>query len=141
MHVEVGPVPAASAIAWIGYARTVIAGGRVKGRRVDAGVSGEIAESFGRYLDKWQAIADKGGDFKWVDEVNPEEAEYLVLAFFRAAQHLSELAEARGRTSMPDEAAPFYASLVIGVLDALEAEGASTAGFAEELRGFWPGFQ
>src|SRR3954447_15025628 len=123
MHVEVGPVGAPSAAAWIGYARTVIAGGRIQGRRVDAGVSDDIATSFGAYLDKWAAIADRGGDFKWVDEVDPEEAEYLVLAFYRAAQRLTEAAVERGRATMPDEAAPFYACLVAGVLDALEAEG------------------
>jgi hypothetical protein len=141
MHVEVGPVSAASALAWLDYARTLVDGGRIKGRRVDAGIPGEVAESFGRYLDSWQLIADKGGDFKWVDEVDPEEAEYLVLAFYRAAQRMNELAVARGRTIMPPEAALFYACLVNGLLDALASEGKSTAGFAEELRGFWPGFE
>jgi hypothetical protein len=140
MHVEVGPVTAASAGAWIGYARAVLAGGRVQGRRMDAGVPGDVAESFGRYLDTWQAIADKGGDFKWADDVDPEEAEYLVLAFFRAAQRLADAAAVRGRTTMPPEGALFYSCLVNGLLDALASEGKSTAGFAEELRGFWPGF-
>src|SRR6186997_2889879 len=136
MHVEVGPVAATSAAAWITYARTLIAGGRIKGRRVDAGIPGEVAESFGRYLDTWQAIADKGGDFKWVDEVDPEETEYLVHAFYRAAQRVTDVAVARGRTTMPEDATAFYACLVTGLLDALAAEGKSTAGFAEELRGF-----
>src|SRR4029079_17245412 len=51
MHVEVGPVAAASAAAWITYARTLIAGGRIKGRRVDAGIPGEVAESSARIFD------------------------------------------------------------------------------------------
>jgi hypothetical protein len=141
MHVEVGPVGAASADAWIAYARTLIAGGRIQGRRVDAGIPNDIGQSFAVYLDRWQTIADKGGDFKWVDEVDPEEAEYLVHAFYRAAQRVTDVAQARGKATMPEDAAPFYACLVAGLLDALAAEGKSTTSFAEELRGFWPGFE
>src|SRR5215831_5291416 len=132
MHVEVGPVSSASAEAWIGYARQVLDGARLAGRKVDAGVSDEVAETFRHFLDEWQSIADRGGDFKWTHDLEPDQVEYLVHAFYRAAQRMSETAQARGRTTMPPDAAPFYSSLVAGLLDALQAESAGTAGFAEE---------
>src|SRR4051794_19521345 len=112
MHVEIGPVPAESAEAWIGYARKVLDGARFSGRKLDAGVPQEVAQSFRQYLDAWLSIADRGGDFKWADEVDPAQVEYLVHAFYRAAQRVSDVAQARGRTTMPAEAAPFYSSLV-----------------------------
>jgi hypothetical protein len=109
-------------------------------RPVDNRVGAEVVKSFRQYLDQWALVAKRGGEFKWSAEVDLEEVEYLVHAFYRVASLATEAATARGRRLMPPEAEPFYASLVHGLLDALESAGTPAAEFAEELRQFWPRF-
>lgn len=140
MHVEIGPVSATSATAWIGYARAVLTGyGFPTPTTVDQQVGSDVAESFRHYLDEWDAIAAHGGEFKWVADVDLEVVEYLVHAFYRVAAQLADAAERRGSRLMPDEAGPFYASLVTGLLAGLRTAGEPAADFAEELESFWPG--
>jgi hypothetical protein len=141
VQVDIGPVAAASATAWIDYARAVLEGyGFDDERPVDGHLGSEVVTSFRNYLDQWAHVAKRGGEFKWTAEVDLEEVEYLVHAFYRVASLATEAAEARGKRLMPPEAEPFYASLVHGLLDALESSGAPAAEFAEELRQFWPRF-
>ena len=140
VQVDIGPVAASSATAWIDYARAVLGGyGLDDDEPVDTHVGSEVVASFRHYLDEWARIAERGGDFKWSTEIDLEEAEYLVHAFYRVATRANAAAEARGRFYMPPAAEAFYMSLVYGVLDALESAGTPAAEFAEELRQFWPG--
>ncbi len=127
--------------AWVDYARAVLEGyGFDDERPVDDRVGAEVVKSFRQYLDQWARVAKRGGEFKWSAEVDLEEVEYLVHAFYRVASLATEAATARGRRLMPPEAEAFYASLVHGLLDALESAGTPAAEFAEELRQFWPRF-
>jgi hypothetical protein len=143
VHVAIGPVPASSATAWITFARTVLTGSGRRDQRVDVALGEDVATAFHQYLDEWEDLAASaarsGGDFKWAIEIDVEQVEYLVHAFYRIAEQMAAAAEARGRTIMPPEAAEFYASLVTGLLDGLDEEGQSASVFATELRRFWPG--
>jgi hypothetical protein len=138
--VEVGPVASASAIAWVGYARAVLSGFGLRGANVEDDVGAEVVQAFRVYLAEWEATAASSSEFKWSADVDPESVQYLVHAFYRVAQRLADAAEQRGTRLMPPEAEAFNISLVTGLLDSLEAEGEPMAAFAEELRGFWPGF-
>jgi len=141
VQVDIGPVAAASATAWIDYARAVLEGYGFDGDQpVDDQLGGEIVTSFRKYLDEWARIAERGGEFKWTAEIDLEEVEYMVHAFYRVASLATAAAEARRKRLMPAEAEAFYASLVHGLLAALEAAGAPAADFAAELRQFWPRF-
>ena len=110
VQVDIGPIPASSAKAWIDFARS-------------------------------RRNLKRGGEFKWTAEVDLEEVEYLVHAFYRVASRAADAAEQRGSRLMPPEGQAFYAALVLGVLDALESAGTPAAEFAGELRQFWPGFE
>ncbi len=139
MDIDIGPVPVASATAWIGYARAVLKGYGLGDVPVDDEVGTEVVDRFRQYLDDWERIAKKGGDFKWSADIDLEQAEYLVHSFYRLANRAAAAAEQRGSRLMPPEGEAFYASLVMGLLDALEGAGTPAAEFAEELRLFWPG--
>jgi hypothetical protein len=140
VQVDIGPVAASSATAWVGYARAVLEGyGLDDDEPVDKHIGSEVVVSFRRLLDEWARVADRGGEFKWSTELDLEEVEYLVHAFYRIATRANAAAAARGRFYMPPEGEAFYMSLVHGVLDALESAGTPAAEFAEELRQFWPG--
>ena len=141
VQVNIGPVPAASATVWIDYARAVLEGYGLGDQPVDDEIGVEVVRSFRSYLDQWARIAKQGGEFKWSADVDLEEVEYLVHAFYRLAGKATAAAEERGRKLMPPEGADFYNALVIGVLGALEAAGTPAAEFAEELRQFWPGME
>ena len=99
----------------------------------------ESFRAFRTYLDQWAGVAKRGGEFKWSADIDLEQVEYLVHAFYRIATRANAAAEARGRFYMPPEGEAFYMSLIHGVLDALESAGTPAAEFAEELRQFWPG--
>jgi hypothetical protein len=139
VQVDIGPVPASSAAAWIEYARAVLEGyGLDDDEPVDKHVGAEVVATFRSYLDEWARISKRGGDFKWSTEIELEQVEYLVHAFYRLAMRANAAAEARGRFYMPPEGEAFYMSLVHGLLDGLESTGTPAAEFAEELRQFWP---
>src|SRR5262245_27843841 len=142
VQVDIGPVSSASATAWIDYARAVLEGyGFDREQPVDDHLGIEIVTSFRRYLDQWARIAKRGGEFRWTAEIDLEEVEYMVHAFYRVATLATAAAEARGKRLMPPEGSAFYESLIHGLLDALESVGAPAADFAAELRQFWPRFK
>jgi hypothetical protein len=139
VQVDIGPIPASSAKAFIEFARAVLEGYGLDDKPVDDELGAEVVASFRSYLDQWARVAKRGGEFKWSGEASLEEVEYLVHAFYRLAGRATAAAEERGRKLMPPEGAEFYNALVLGLLDALEAAGTPAAEFAEELRQFWPG--
>jgi hypothetical protein len=137
--VDVGPVPAESARAWIAYARRVLDGGVLGGAPMEDELGPELVDSFRQFLAEWERIARRGGEFRWSIDIETDVAEYLVHAFHRIVTRLDDAASARGSALMPPEAQPFYAALVSGLLDGFTTEGETAAEFAEHLREFWPG--
>jgi hypothetical protein len=140
VQVDIGPVEAESATAFVDYARAVLEGYGLEDDPIDDHIGVEVAKRFRSYLDEWARVAKRGGEFKWTTEIDLEQIEYLVHAFHRVAGRAVEAAQVRGHRLMPIEADAFYESLVHGLLHALEAEGTPAAEFAEELRQFWPRF-
>ena len=142
MHVELGPLPAQSARAWLAYATGVLdevdrGGGRIGNRTVT--VTPDVLEAFRTYVGAW-TVAAEDEPFRWAGDADPEVVEYLLHAWFKLAAALAERTARKGGTGQPEEGRHFYQALVVGLLDALAAEGHEpTAAFAEELRSFWPG--
>lgn len=136
VHVEVGPFPAASAHAWLKYARSVLDEARSGG---EVSLPPDVLTEFGRYLDEWDAAAAAGASFRWEGEADAEVVEYLLHAWFNLARALSQRAEARGVKVTPPEGELFYNGLVRALLDALAEQGRGGTSFAEELRTDWPG--
>ena len=132
----IGPVGVASANAWLDYADQVIdeLAAMAPG---ECFTTPEVLEVFRAYVTSWRSAA-VGSDFLWEQEIPPEQVEYDMHAFQRVAEVLARRAEEQGDAA-PPESEDFYAALLRGVLGALEAEGPSSAAFAEHLSEFWPG--
>jgi hypothetical protein len=135
VRVELGPVPADSARAWIGYAREVLATRRAHDAET---LPDDVRAGFEAYLAEWET-AIRGQELRWEADVDSELVEYLVHGFYRVATRLAEESERRGGRLSPPEGDLFYRALVNALLDAMAAEGAAAAEFAEQLREFWPG--
>lgn len=138
--IHLGPVPSASARAWLSYARAVL--GHVP---TEAGIDGiwlpaDAVVGFEWFLDEWEAAADEDETFRWEGEVPREQAEYFFHAFFRLVNHLAARAEADGPQAPPESGA-FYQALVGSLLEALEHEGETASDFYAHLRDFWPGLE
>lgn len=132
----IGPVPSASAIAYIDLARE-----RIAELHDDAELASVLTpfvlEMFGGYLDEWEAAARGGDPMRWETDVDPDVVEHVFHAFFLCVQHVNQVHD-----DMPeDEVAlrtPFRVALTNGVLAALEEEGKSAADLARVLRESWP---
>jgi hypothetical protein len=135
VHVEVGPLPSASARVWLHHARRVLG----EARRGDFAVPADVLTEFERYLDEWDAAAAASETFRWQGQADPEVVEYLLHAWFNLAKANSRRIDAGEDRRRPPEAATFYRGLVRSLLDALAAEGRGSEDFAEELRTDWPG--
>jgi hypothetical protein len=141
MHVELGPLPSASALTWVDYARAVLSAGHALVDEAMVDLPPDVRSAFDGYLNDWRAAAREDEVFTWSADVPAEWAEYLLLAFYRLAQRLSKAAEARGVELAPPEGRAFYLELVNRLLDALAQSGESGAEFADHLRSFWPGIE
>jgi hypothetical protein len=134
VQVEVGPLPSASARAWLRYARRVL--DEVKTGAFS--VPSDVVVEFERYLDEWDEAA-ASDTFRWEGQADPAVVEYLLHAWFNLAKAQSRRIDAGEASRRPPEGAPFYNRLVEALLDALAAEGRAGSAFAEELRTDWPG--
>lgn len=132
----IGPVSAASAIAWLDYADGVLDELRTMAPG-ECFTTPDVVEAFRAYLTSWRTAA-VGPELLWERDIPAEQVEYDVHAFQRVAEVLAARAAERGRAS-PPEGDDFYLALLQGVLSALEAEGPSSASFAKHLAEFWPG--
>lgn len=135
MHV--GPASSSSALAWIGYARSVL--DRSDGIVGADALPDEVRDRFGALLGAWEDAARRSDELHWEADVEPDEVEFLAHAFLRIAEALAERAERGGGPSAPPEGDEFYQALVTGIVDALAAEDRARAEFAEQLRQEWPG--
>jgi hypothetical protein len=134
--VEVGPLPASSALAWLKYARGVLGELRTG---VPVAVPADVLDAFEGYVGQWERAAHAGPRFRWQGEADPEVVEYLLHAWFNVANALARRAVERGMTMTPPEGQEFYDGLVRALLDALAGAGRGGTAFAEQLRSDWPG--
>jgi hypothetical protein len=90
------------------------------------------------YVQRWMPCTDSLPEtIRWQAEVDPDELEYLVHAFFSLDTQLPEEVR-RGVPEAPDESRTFYLVLVRALLHALETQSPSRAAFVAQLRSSWP---
>ena len=130
-----GPVPPASAVAWMKWADEALAG--LSSRPVP-GRSASVFVDAASYLRRWMPCTDSlPRTLRWQADVDPDELEYLVHAFF----HLDTQLPKKVGTGVPDapqEGRTFYLVLVRAILHALETQSPGRAAFVAQLRSSWP---
>jgi hypothetical protein len=141
VHVQIGPLPSAGVLSWIGYARGVLAELRAGTGPADRAPDDTALETFEDFLGEWERAARRSEVFAWETEIDPEHAEFLAHAFLGVARALADAADRRGYSVAPQEGEEFYQALVTNFLDAFEQESNSSAAFAEDVRDAWPGLE
>jgi hypothetical protein len=141
VQVQVGPLASSGALAWIGYARSVLGRAAAGKGPADVRLDPDVVEAFLAFLDEWEKVARADDRFLWVGEIDPERVEFLAHAFSNVANALSAAAAHRGSPAGPEEGEAFYRAVVTGFLDALGLEGGSVGAYARELRASWPGLE
>jgi len=105
--------------------------------RMSPSSTGVLAD-VGSYLRRWMpCTGDLPESVRWQAEVDPDEIEYLVHAFFSLDTQVSDEVR-REISAAPSEGRTFYLVLVEALLHALETQSPSRAAFAGQLRSSWP---
>ena len=138
MLVQVGPFPSASALAFIEFARTLIAELVTRHGMDMPSIDSAMAERFESTLDEWEGIARSGPEFLWTADQDVEDLEYHFVAYVRLVIQGDPLGRTSERAPDAEARRPFRVALVNGVLSALEREGGASASLAAELRAEWP---
>lgn len=135
-RISVGPVPSASALAFVTQARKQLVD-IDESSVLGAALSGDLVEAFEGYLDEWDRAAHHDTEMRWSTEVDADFLEFAVNGLFQIVRYLDEHDDL---IEGPDDVRlPFYRALVSGLLHALECEGVANVEYAEQLRDFWPG--
>ena len=134
---ELGPIPAGNARAWIGYATETLGMGFESFRA--RGFRGDALAPWLALIERWAEAAEGLADndvFRWSAELPDDQAEFLTWAFHQFL-HRSFGDHA------PDDAghelrAPFNRMLSLALLDGLTEAGGACGELAEQLRQTWP---
>ena len=137
MRLDVGPVAPASAIAWMEWADEALGG--LSSRPASGPFpSSSVFVDAASYLQRWMPCTGRlPTTLRWQADVDPDELEYLVHAFFNLDTQLSKEAGA-GEPDAPQEGRTFYLVLVRAILHALETQSPGRAAFVAQLRSSWP---
>ena len=137
MRLDVGPVEPASAAAWFEWADETLAELRLR-PGTGASLAAEVLDELRHYVEQWNPEARAmHSNFRWHGEIDPDELEHLVHAFFTLDAQLSHDGHGE-RSATSGRGRDFYLVLVRALLHALEMDGPSRAAFADQLRSSWP---
>ena len=124
--VKIGPVPSASALAWIDNAVCVVEAIRSHAGLLDRPVEPEVFDAFGRFLQVWRDIAGTNDEFFWAARADPASVGALLEAWAAIGRVPDERLAAIGcRRSVP-AGRPFYEAVTQAILEAVERYDASS---------------
>lgn len=132
MVLELGPCPAEDALSWSKFARRIV----VELRTSPTGhpfVSAEVLELWSRTLEEWFAIASRseGEPFRWVRDVEPEVAEFLLDGLDRCLH--ADMVRDLCTPEEIEQQRPFTALVVRTFVDGLAAEGDGCRHYADQV--------
>ena len=132
--VSIGPVPTASARAWIGSARETI---DVLRARPELDVPPDVVDAFAGFVDAFDEHARSHPEvFHWSEPVDAEVVRRIGLHWARIVS-VTRSGRAPELSTAPPEGQAFYDALAAGIADALAAEDIGHA-FAEAVPTFSP---
>lgn len=137
VEVRVGPVASAAARAWVHNTSCILAALRRHPEVLPEGVTAEVLDRFGRFLETWGQIAQEQSEFSWVARTTPAEINRLVEAWAALDRLTDDDLEILSCSWSPPEARPFFTALTGAVLEALEAHAESRV-LARTLAAQWP---
>jgi len=133
MWVRIGPVSAASALAWLASARHNIDKlAHDEWVRAAIDVPEGVAEGFRRFLDTWTAAAESD-PFDWAADVDLEESARLALWWFNVAGFVREQGDQFGLVRAVPAAVEFYDALVGAMAEVVAAADDAHVNTADRL--------
>lgn len=133
VRVQVGPLPATSARAFLPYARSVL--DAIASGRVDAGVTldPDIGAAFDVYLARWERAAEHD-PFVWEEEIDRDLVGRLATAWLELMASVSGRVAEIGLPEGPPEGEAFYNGLVAAITTALAGDDS----LGQKLQEAWP---
>lgn len=134
MVLELGPCPATDVLAWSKFARRIIVELRAC---PDQGlVSSDLIALWATTLDRWSAEATKAAEtpdrpFRWVEEMEPEVAEFLLDGLDRCLHSSKVMSWVTQEEAVRQRA--FTGLVVRAFLGGLAAEGHGCLHFADHI--------
>ena len=125
--VKIGPVPSASALAWIDNACCVVEAIRDNPALLDRPIEPEVFDAFGRFLQVWKDIAGTNDEFFWAARADPASVGVLLEAWAAIGRVPRERLAELGCLAAVPEGRPFYEAVTEAILEAVERHDASSA--------------
>jgi DNA-binding NarL/FixJ family response regulator len=137
MEIQVGPVAADAARAWVTNTREILEA--VAARPEVAGVTlpEDVVVFFRSLLEQWADVASRGEEFSWAARARPDDVSRVV-SYWSVVDAMTDeqLAELGVHWAPPAGEHPFFRALTAGVLDALRRHEA-TQRLAQRLGEQW----
>jgi hypothetical protein len=134
MVLDLGPCPAEDALSWSKFARRIVVELR-SSPDVEGTVPTGLLDSWATTIDRWSVVAarcvEAGQPFRWVSDVEPEMAEFLLAGLDRSL-HSDTVRE----LCTEDEIArqrPFTVLVVRSFVDGLLSEGEGCQQYADQV--------
>ena len=138
VEVRVGPVPSSAARLWVQNTSCILSSLHSHPEVIPSGVTEDVLDRFGRFLETWGEIAQEHAEFSWAARTTPSEIQRLVESWAALDRLSDEDLVVLDCAWSPSEARPFFNALTSGVLEALEAHAESRS-LARSLSAQWPG--
>lgn len=138
MRFQIDATDARLAQVWLENARGIVAAVRANRDQLPFVADGPLLDLVEVYLDIWAEVARDAEVFSWQATVEVENVEQVARQWQTIAALTDAQLAALGCAWAPEETAPFYEALLVGVTDAL-AQDARTRTYAEALRERPPG--
>jgi CheY-like chemotaxis protein len=134
LTITIGPVPTASALAWIAAANETLS---VLREHTDLDVPWDVLTAFEKYVDTWTAHAERHPEtFHWSDEVDEAIVRKLGLHWARIVS-VTRSGRRPDLSTAPPEGAAFYDAIATAIADGLaSAEDSMGAAFADAVPAF-----
>lgn len=137
VRLDVGPVAPASAVAFLEWADEALEGLSARPALAPSPCPSVFVDA-ASYLQRWMPCTGSlPTTLRWQADVDVDELEYLVHAFFKLDTELSKQVGVRVPEA-PQESRTFYIVLVRALLHALETQSPARANFVAQLRSCWP---
>ena len=126
VRVKIGPVAAATTIAWTENTRKIVAAVRTNREKMPFAVPLDVLEQFEGLLDDWTRTAERMDPFLWEGDEETPRVRLLVQYWVNLDALSDDDLTRMGVAKSGPEAAPFFDALVEGVVAALETETDTT---------------
>ena len=123
--VKVGPVPSASALAWIENSANVLSVIRTHPELLDGPVDDEVFDAFERFLRVWRDIAGTAEVFTWAARAKPDQVGALLRGFAAIDRVSDDDLAALGCRKADPAGREFFTALTTGIVDAVRRYNAT----------------